>query len=425
MKPKNTESDSSDEEIDVEKLKQEIQAKSYKTFDDSIPKLPVEYPPEYAQGATKRKSSLSQRLSIQLNNGINAVKKEWAVQPLPYEDLEAGKDEPKPKKSLIRKYRGLFYTLMSSLIFSVSALLVKNLHHYSPLTLAVWRFQGALIPAVPLVSIHFNKKYQEKYKKELIKKERKHGRWTRFRTYLLLLLRSILVCNALILHFYALKYLPIGDAMVINSCTPVFAYVFAFFFLGEPMGVMPMATSLVTLIGVVFIIKPPIFTGGTMDMQTLTGAGLALGSTVLGTCSFVSLRYIRRVHYSVTMLAYGLWGSIETIIPALILGLFSFPEGKVEWALAVVLVVFTFLGQCAIIMALKAEKTGPVSLIRTCDVIFGFLWQIIFFQLVPDIYSIIGATIVISGVVVITFRKWLETLNEDHGFRKKLWFLLK
>ena len=33
--------------------------------------------------------------------------------------------------------------------------------------------------------------------------------------------RSVLSCNALLLNFYSLKYLDIGDALVISSSTPV------------------------------------------------------------------------------------------------------------------------------------------------------------------------------------------------------------
>ena len=42
--------------------------------------------------------------------------------------------------------------------------------------------------------------------------------------------------------------------------------------------------------------------------------------------------------------------------------------------------------QIVLILALKAEQTGPVSLVRTLDIIFGFIWQFIFWQILPDFY---------------------------------------
>ena len=86
-------------------------------------------------------------------------------------------------------------------------------------------------------------------------------------------LRSVFTCNALLLNFYALKYMAIGDALVILSSTPAFAYFFGFLFLGEPVGIVPIVMSLVTLSGVVFIIRPPMLTGGSaMDENTLVGS---------------------------------------------------------------------------------------------------------------------------------------------------------
>lgn len=35
-------------------------------------------------------------------------------------------------------------------------------------------------------------------------------------------------------------------------------------------------------------------------------------------------------------------------------------------------------------LALKNEDAGPVSLIRSCDVIFAFLFQYIFLSVIPD-----------------------------------------
>ncbi|CAL8107669.1 unnamed protein product [Orchesella dallaii] len=65
----------------------------------------------------------------------------------------------KEKKSKLRRYRGMLLALLSSLIFSLTALLVKKLEGYHPISIALWRFQGALLPAVPLIihKLYFSK----------------------------------------------------------------------------------------------------------------------------------------------------------------------------------------------------------------------------------------------------------------------------
>lgn len=129
--------------------------------------------------------------------------------------VEAG--EPvKKKRSKFRRYRGMLLALLSSLIFSLTALLVKKLEGYHPFSIALWRFQGAFLPALPLI-IHtrFFTKLGEKMMDRI-------WPWTNAKNmgmFGLVLLRSILSCNSLLLHFYSLKYLSMGDALTIASST--------------------------------------------------------------------------------------------------------------------------------------------------------------------------------------------------------------
>jgi drug/metabolite transporter (DMT)-like permease len=65
-----------------------------------------------------------------------------------------------------------------------------------------------------------------------------------------------------ILRYYALEYLTIGDTSVITYSTPVLVTVMAHFFLGEKCGVVPSIIVFTTLAGVIIAIKPPLLTGG-------------------------------------------------------------------------------------------------------------------------------------------------------------------
>lgn len=120
------------------------------------------------------------------------------------------------KKSKLRRYRGMLLALLSSLIFSLTALLVKKLEGYHPFSIALWRFQGAFLPALPLI-IHT--RYFSKLGEKMMDRI---WPWTDAKNigmFGLVLLRSILSCNSLLLHFYSLKYLSMGDALTIASST--------------------------------------------------------------------------------------------------------------------------------------------------------------------------------------------------------------
>jgi hypothetical protein len=54
----------------------------------------------------------------------------------------------------LRKYLGFFLTLLSGLLYSLAALLVKLLKDkYHPFMISIWRFQGVLIPSILLVTV--------------------------------------------------------------------------------------------------------------------------------------------------------------------------------------------------------------------------------------------------------------------------------
>lgn len=124
-------------------------------------------------------------------------------------------------------------------------------------------------------------------------------------------------------------------------------------------------------------------------------------------------------------ISYGVLGSIESIILALVAGVFEFPADPWEWILALGLILFTYAGQTALILALKFEEAGPVSLIQTTDVVFAFLWQLIFLGVYPDMYSLVGAIVVVTGVTAISLRKFMVNLPEDHPTRVRFAFCLK
>ena len=77
---------------------------------------------------------------------------------------------------------------------------------------------------------------------------------------------------------------------------------------------------------------------------------------------------------------------IESVIFSQVLNGFSLPDGLEDSLLLVGVAGLSFVGQMSIILALKFEQAGPVALIRTCDVVFGFLFQFIFMGVVPNVY---------------------------------------
>ena len=162
------------------------------------------------------------------------------------------------------------------------------------------------------------------------------------------------------------------------------------------------------------------------DAMFQTGVSLGVISMVLFAFLVTLVRRTRKVHFSYMLLASGVWGVSESLIIAVALDVFEFPRGLQASIFAYfVIPVLAFITQFTMILALKYESAGPVSLVRACEVIYAFIWQALFLHQYPDIFSIIGAVIIISGVVILTVRKWLMSLPKENDTRMRYSWLLR
>ncbi|KAG8190162.1 hypothetical protein JTE90_008696 [Oedothorax gibbosus] len=321
-------------------------------------------------------------------------------------------DEPQNpcfSKKNFSLYKGLFFSAMSSVFFSLSSVIVKYVKDISPGELAVLRFVGILIFTLPLVILSREEPFGPRPVRHL------------------LIFRGLVGATSLFLRFVAFRYLPIADASVIIFSIPVFVAVLARIFLKEPCGFFHAFTVLLTLGGIVLITKLPQILMNEISHYGTThyfGIGAALGSTLFGASVYVVIRKMTAVHHSIIMFNFGWVAIIETTCLTFATGSFTAPACGLEQWLVILLGIFSFCGQMLLTLALKTEHASPVAIVRAAtDIVLAFFWQIWFFNEIPDIYSISGAILVSSCVVLISVRKWVMTLPESSIIRKRAFLL--
>jgi len=107
--------------------------------------------------------------------------------------------------------------------------------------------------------------------------------------YKLLIGRGVVGFLALSCFFYSLTHLPIAESTVIQYVYPVFTALLARYSLGERLGRVKLAFSLLSLVGVVLIAQPTVLFGGSAaSLNPLTvaialGGLLAIGGSNAGT----------------------------------------------------------------------------------------------------------------------------------------------
>lgn len=125
------------------------------------------------------------------------------------------------------------------------------------------------------------------------------------------------------------------------------------------------------------------------------------------------------------MTNFGSFALVYTILVSyFVFGQLCLPCGS-DRLLVLALAVFSFLGQILLTLALQMEQAGPVALARSSDIFFAFVWQMIFFNETPTLYSLIGAALVILSVVLTALRKWLLAQPSDSHWRQRLHVLAR
>ncbi|XP_011698104.1 PREDICTED: solute carrier family 35 member G1 [Wasmannia auropunctata] len=312
-------------------------------------------------------------------------------------------------------YMGLVLATLSSLFFSLCSVIVKSLVEINPTEMAIFRFLGVLLPAIPIV---------------IYKGEHPFPKGCR----LTLILRSFVGTTGLMLSFYAFRHMPLADASVIVFSVPVFVAIFARIFLKEPCGLFNVATICLTLIGVILITRPPLIFGHTIgslsdgnikpEHADLWGAIAAFSATLFGANAYVLLRALKDLHFSVIMTNFGSFALIQTTLISWAIGALCMPHCGTDRLLVVALALFSFAGQILLTLALQIEQVGPVAIARSTDIVFAFFWQVLFFNEIPNRYSVGGAILVTSSVLLTGLRKWALSLPETSNIKKSLGILM-
>lgn len=196
---------------------------------------------------------------------------------------------------------------------------------------------------------------------------------------------------------------------VIVFSSPVVTNFIAHFLVGEPCGMFFVFTAILTLCGVAMITKPPFITGDTTfdyntsvslhnahlifiyTLETIiaiilqVGSALAVAAMLCLSTKFAITRKIKETHFLLMTLFLGGCGLLISLPLFLAFEeLSSIVPKELNEFLLVAGLTSAFASIACINLALKNEDAGPVSLIRSCDVIFAFLFQFIFLSVIPD-----------------------------------------
>jgi len=211
-----------------------------------------------------------------------------------------------------------------------------------------------------------------------------------------LILRGVFGVTALTLFFTTLQKMPIATAVTIQYLSPMFTALFAIFILKEPMKNIQWLFFAIAFGGIA-IIKG--FETGISSSYYLIG----IVSSVFAGLAYNMIRKVKDTDHPLVVVFY--FPLIATPV-MLVFSLFYWetPTG-IDWLLILLMGIFTQIAQVYMTKALQSEVANKIAAFKYIGIIFALGWDILLFDLIPTLATIIGILLVLSGTLFNVFFK--------------------
>ena len=204
---------------------------------------------------------------------------------------------------------------------------------------------------------------------------------------------------------FAVKFIPVCEATIIMMSSPLFAMVLGKLFLREPFGWYEIFILIITLIGIVLIIKPGEIVNALQEnipiKNHIIGCSLALTSAVIMALGSIMVRKLKEIHFSI----FIFWGGIAVLLCSTTLNIenndFDLPNSFMKYVISLTSAFTGLLVHMFAMLALKYMNVGSVLIVRSSEVVFVAIYQVFLFEGDLTLTTILGSATICSSIILI------------------------
>lgn len=202
--------------------------------------------------------------------------------------------------------------------------------------------------------------------------------------------RSILGLLGVVLSFYAINYLVLSDASMLNKISPFFVTLFAVFFLKEKLTKIQIPVLIIVFIGALLIIKPQ------FNFSVVPSVSGFLSAMCAG-ATYTIIRFLRDREKPSTIVFYFSFISVVVMFPLM---MFNYQKPTMIQLLYLVGIgIFAGIAQFALTNAYRYAPASEVSIYDYTSIIFSGIIGFAIWSEVPDFLSIMGSVLIIGAAV--------------------------
>lgn len=214
----------------------------------------------------------------------------------------------------------------------------------------------------------------------------------------LLFLRGFFGAVAMVLFFYTIATIPLGEAVVLNKTSPFFVTILAYYLMKETISLRTFFALLIGFLGVIFIMKP---FGIEISFEHILGV---LGG-FFAAAAYATIKKIKDIYDArVIMLSFMGVGLLIPLFLALFTPLVTihiYSEPMI-WLLIVLMAVISTTSQWFLTRAYSISKASIIGVVSYANIPFAIGFGVMLGDAVPDLVSLTGIVLIVFGGILVS-----------------------
>jgi S-adenosylmethionine uptake transporter len=211
-------------------------------------------------------------------------------------------------------------------------------------------------------------------------------------------LRGMLAVISATAFIYALRYVPLADAVAVSFVAPFMVTIMGALFLGEKVGLRRWSAVTIGFIGTLIVIRPGL---GVVHPAVFL---VLIAATAFALRQILS-RVLAALDRTATTVTYTAIASV-ILLSAPLPFFWKAPEAGWELALLVGMAVCAALGELLVIRALEIAQAIVLAPVHYSLIIWGTFYGWLVFDQLPDRWTWLGAAIIVATGLYIMVREW-------------------
>ena len=202
----------------------------------------------------------------------------------------------------------------------------------------------------------------------------------------------------MLLFFYTIATIPLGEAIILNKTSPFFVTILAYYLMKESISINTIFALIIGFVGVVLIIKP---FGIEISIEHIYGV---LGG-FFAAAAYATIKKIKDI-YDARVIMLSFMG-IGMIIPLCLFLFTPYVEFKIHtdifvWSLIGLMAILSTASQWLLTRAYSLSAASIIGVVGYTSIPFAVGFGVMLGDSLPDMYTLIGILLIVMGGILVS-----------------------